>query len=140
MDTLRTQIENLEPLKAQWVYARATVRTDKEAYRAIGVSHSAFYKWPEKERAELREMAGRLKADVQLRVMQMLEDAAEDAAQVKVAGLKSRHDSIKQSVASEILDRVLGKAIQRQEVTGEDGGAVHLVINWDNVTDADANE
>ena len=28
----------------------------------------------------------------------------------------------------------------RTQVTGEDGGAVHLVVNWDNVTDADANE
>ena len=94
----------------------------------IGVSRSAFYKWPEDEREVLRDMAQRLKADVQLRVMQLLEGAAEEAALVKVAGLKSRNETVKQSVASEILDRVLGKPTQRQEVTGAEGGAIGVNI------------
>lgn len=128
MDKLRTEIDALEPLKAQWVYARATTRTDKAAYEGIGVSRSAFYKWPEDEREVLRDMAQRLKADVQLRVMQLLEGAAEEAALVKVAGLKSRNETVKQSVASEILDRVLGKPTQRQEVTGAEGGAIGVNI------------
>lgn len=121
MDSLRTEIDALEPLKAQWVYARATVRSDKAAYEAIGVSRSAFYKWPESERDALRDMAQRLKADVQLRIMQMLEDAAADAAAVKVAGLTSRNELVRQGAASEILDRILGKPTQRQELTGAEG-------------------
>lgn len=139
MDSLRTEIDALEPLKAQWVYARATVRSDKAAYESIGVSRSAFYKWPESERDALRDMAQRLKADVQLRIMQMLEDAAADAAAVKVAGLTSRNESVRQGAASEILDRILGKPTQRQELTGAGGGPVqqNVVVTWDNVIDAD---
>lgn len=139
MDSLRTEIDALEPLKAQWVYARATVRSDKGAYEAIGVSRSAFYKWPASERDVLREMAQRLKADVQLRIMQMLEDAAEKAARVKVDGLTSRKELVRQGVASEILDRILGKPTQRQELTGAGGGPLqqNVVVTWDNVIDAD---
>lgn len=141
MDSLRTEIDALEPLKAQWVYARATVRSDKGAYEAIGVSRSAFYKWPEAERDVLREMAQRLKADVQLRIMQMLEDAAEKAARVKVDGLGSRNELVRQGVASEILDRILGKPTQRQEVTGAAGGPVvsEVVVTWDNVIGVEDN-
>lgn len=131
MDSLRTEIDTLEPLKAQWVYARAAARSDKAAYEAIGVSRSAFYKWAESERDALRALAQKLKADVQLRVMQLLEGAAEDAARVKVAGLHSRNEGVKQGAASEILDRVLGKATQRQEVTGAEGGPMEHDIRSD---------
>jgi hypothetical protein len=43
------------------------------------------------------------------------------AAAVKVAGLDSDHEKIRQDAASEILDRNLGKPTMRQEITGKAG-------------------
>jgi hypothetical protein len=44
-----------------------------------------------------------------------LTDAVPDAARVKVDGLKSRDERIRQAAASEILDRELGGAVQKVE-------------------------
>ena len=46
---------------------------------------------------------------------------AEEAARVKAGGLKSRNERIKQASATEIMDRTLGKPVQKteQENSGE---------------------
>jgi hypothetical protein len=48
---------------------------------------------------------------------------------------------VRQGVASEILDRILGKPTQRQEVTGAEGGPVRseVVVTWDNVIEVEDN-
>jgi hypothetical protein len=50
--------------------------------------------------------------------MSIISDAVIEAARLKVQGLKSRKEPIAQAVASEILDRVMGKPTQRNEIKG----------------------
>jgi hypothetical protein len=56
----------------------------------------------------------------------ILVDGIARAALVKVAGLDSGDERIKQMSATEILDRYFGKAKQRTEHTGEDGGPLKV--------------
>jgi len=43
---------------------------------------------------------------------------------IKVSGLDSKFEKIKQAVATEIIEWEMGKAMQRQELSGKDGGPI----------------
>jgi len=51
---------------------------------------------------------------------------------VKVKGLDSVDEALRQRVASEIIEWEMGKATQRQEVSGRDGGPlkVQYINDW----------
>ena len=61
----------------------------------------------------------------------VLADAIAEAALVKVDGLESGDERIKQKASTEILDRYFGKAKQRTEHTGEDGGDIVINVKID---------
>lgn len=130
MDDLKTDLELLEDAQLDYVVARSKVRTDAQGFRDAGIPKSTFYKWPEETRNYLNELAQRVKRESALRAIMILQDAAEDAANVKVQGLESRKEHIKQAAATEILDRNLGKPTQKQEITGKDGAPI-ISVNWD---------
>ena len=115
MNDLRTILYQLEDRQLDYVVERSRVNSDAEAYRNCSISKAAFYKLPAEKREELNDLAQQLKRESALRAVLILSDATEKAAQVKVAGLDNRKDNIKQAAATEILDRQLGKPMQRQE-------------------------
>lgn len=61
----------------------------------------------------------------------VLVDAIAEAALVKVSGLESGDARIRQGASTEILDRYFGKAKQRTEHTGEDGGDIVINVKID---------
>ena len=128
MDDLRTILEQLEAPWYEYVWERSRTNTDSAAYRAAGVSRSSFYNLDAEERNRLNTIADALHRDRILAAEIELRNAALEAAIVKVAGLKERDRKLRQAVASEILDRIVGKPTQRQEVTGPDGDPLQFVI------------
>ena len=136
MANLRAEIENLDSdLKIQYVFARCKTTSNNKAVEDAGFSQSTFYGWPQEERDYLNSLAMRLKTEAGLRAMLILQEAAEDAAKVKVGGLKSRKETIQQSASTEILDRVQGKPTQRIDQKTEHSGEV-VVVSWDDDTDS----
>ena len=129
MDDLRTILDQLSDQRLDYVMARSRVNSDAAGMKDAGLSRATFYGWPTEERERLNELAQRVKREVALRATMILQGAAEEAAQVKITGLRSRNEHVKQDVATEILDRIIGKAANKTEITGKDGGAI--VINWD---------
>lgn len=129
MDDLRTILDQLEDAKLDYVYERSKTRTDAEGIRAAGVSRSTFYKWADREK--LNELAQELKRRRKMLAELVIEEAAEKAARVKVEGLESRKEHIKQDAASEILDRTIGKPSQHLEHTGKDGQEIIINLSWD---------
>ena len=65
----------------------------------------------------------------------MIKNALAKAAMIKIDGLDSEDEKIRQAVASEILDRQLGKSIQRSELSGPNGGPIETT--YVNLSDAD---
>lgn len=123
--TLQEQLETLKGLnrsRFDYVLARAQSQDVSEALKKIGLSRSWFYKFNEAERSQLEELAEQLHRTQALKAFYILEQAAGDAAVIKVEGLKSRDKRLQQATATEILDRVLGKAFQ--PITGKDGGPI----------------
>jgi hypothetical protein len=121
MDTIQTLLDQLEDKRLDYVMARSRVSSDRQAYLDAGISRQTFYGWPTEERERLNDIAQQLKRAGAVRALMILHDAAEEAAQVKVEGLRSRNERVKQDVATEILDRNLGKPNQpvSQDISGE---------------------
>lgn len=114
MDT--TQLTDTERL---YVEARSQVPTKAEAFRQAGITHAAYYKWPKERQEYLETLVREYKANLSRRVLEILENSAEDAARVKAKGLKSQKDHIAQAAADSILDRILGRAKQPIEQSGD---------------------
>lgn len=116
MDSLRALLDQLEDNRLTYVMARSSANTDAQAIRDAGISRATFYTWPAEEREKLNDIAQRFKRETAERALIVLQDAAVDAADVKVSGLKSRDERVKQSAATEILDRTLGKSTSTLDV------------------------
>jgi len=110
LDTKLSQI--VDDSKLNYVLERSEVNTDKDGYVNSGVGKQVFYKWPKETRADLNKLALALKLETALKAKLVLKAATKEAALVKVGGMKSKNEHVKQSAATEILDRMLGKPTQ----------------------------
>lgn len=131
MTDLRTELNQLTDLRLDYVMARSRVNSDAQGIRESGVNKTTFYSWGEEERNRLNDIAQRLKRDTALKALTIIQNAAEEAAKVKVAGLKSRDERVKQGVATEILDRGVGKVTDKVDVTSA-GEKIIVTLREDN--------
>jgi hypothetical protein len=101
--------------------ARLVARTDKEAAKRVGVHPTTVSRWDNK--ADLDLAVNLLLKEPREAALAILTEAVIDAATIKVEGLAKGG---KQQAATEILDRVLGRPMQRQELTGKGGAPIML--------------
>jgi len=120
---LEKVLERLSTDQIRFVVARQEFSTDKEAAEQIGVKPNTVYTWKHKG-VPIDEAVRLMAYDGIVVARTMIRRALAKAAAVKVAGLDEPDEKLRQMVASEILDRELGKPTQRQEITGADGGPV----------------
>ena len=113
--------DTLDERETAYVLARSDAFSNNQALKVCGFSIGWLRN---KDIDDLNSRAESLRKDKAIRAAMILADAVEEAAKVKAAGLKSRDERVKQAVATEIIDRELGKVPQRQEVTGKDGGVI----------------
>ena len=111
----------------RFVVAMQECATKKEAAESIGLEADTVYRWP----SIVDDAVKILSDDVEAAVWDILADSAAKAAMVKVAGLDENDDKLRQAVASEILDRIMGRPTQRQEITGADGSEVVIRVEHD---------
>jgi hypothetical protein len=136
MDDLQTVLTNLEDNRLDYVRARSLVNSDAEGYRNAGIAKALFYRWPAEEREKLNELAQQLKRATVARAIMVIQEAAEEAARVKVAGLKSRDERLKQHAATEILDRNMGKPKQGIDLTSKDEKIQIVAYDYSNAITA----
>ena len=110
----------LTPTQRRFVVAMQEYPTKKEAAEAIGISPQTAYNW----NGTVDDAVAFVVNDVALAMLGIIRANAVKAAAVKAAGLDSTDERVAQAASTEIMDRVAGKATQRQEVTGADGGPV----------------
>ncbi len=111
-------LRGFTPIQRRWVIARVLARSDAQAAREVGVHKSTVSEWPNKEQIDAAVDAMLEKPLEQARAI--MEDAIPEAARVKIAGLKSRNEFVRQGAATDLLDRGLGKPMQpvHQEIAG----------------------
>ena len=79
-----------------------------------------MYRWPDEVKEAVRLMA----YDGMITAQHIRRKALAKAMLVKVKGLDSDDDSLRQRVATEIIEWEMGKAMQPQEISGKGGGAI----------------
>ena len=117
VDNFQTAWRKLTPVQKRFAVAMLDYPTKKEAAEAIGISPQTAYNWNGAVDTVVELMA----ENAALSALSIVLANTNKAAMVKAAGLDSDNEKIAQDAASEILDRALGKATQRNEVTGKDG-------------------
>jgi len=120
----------LSPEQIRYAIARREAKSVTDAAAAVGMARQSYYKWPEEERAQIDEAVRLMARDGLVTAMHLRRRALAEAMAVKVAGLRSRDERVRQATATELIEWELGKATQRSEVTGKGGEA--LVIEYVN--------
>ena len=108
----------------RFVVAMPEYSSKKKCAEELDIPTATVYGWPEYVN-EAIELYQEHIAEVATNI---LVDGISKAALVKVAGLDSEDERIKQMSATEILDRYFGKAKQRTELTGVDGQDIHIKV------------
>jgi hypothetical protein len=124
-EELRAVLETLSTDQLRFVAARLDCSTDREAAERIGVSTSTVAHWPPAVRRAV-ELAAQNALDVAL---QLRRAALVKAMLVKVSGLESVDERIRQNTATEIIEWELGKAKQVSDINlgGQPGNPISIV-------------
>jgi len=125
----------------QWRYVTAMVEnpsfSKKDGAEHIGMLPDTVYRWP----PYVNDAIEQARANVHDAALTMRKQAVLKAIAVKLKLLDSEDEGIRSKVASEIIEWELGKATQRNEVTGADGKAIqHVSVSVPIHSVNDANE
>ena len=129
-DALLETIGHLTTDQIRFVIGRQECATDKETAEMIGVSPATVKGWKAKG-APIDDAVRLMALDGVVVARELRRRHLAKAMAVKVAGLESDAEKLRQDVATEIIEWEMGKATQRQELTGEAGGPV--VVSWESV-------
>lgn len=109
-DRLDELLRSLTVEQIRYVVARQQHTSNRAAAAAVGLREERIYHWENWPSVE--EAVKLMAIDGAHVAMELFRRALPEAAAVKVAGLRSNNERIRQETATEILDRKLGKATQ----------------------------
>jgi hypothetical protein len=95
----------LTPIQRRFAVAMLEHPSKKEAAAAVGISPSTTYNW----NSDVNDAIDYMTDNMALSVLGILAAAATKAAMVKANGLDSLDERVRQSVATEIIERHIGK-------------------------------
>ena len=121
----RQMWQELTHNQQRFAIAMLDAPTKKEAAVSIQILPDTAYRW----NGVIDDVIAFMRTQAKEAAIGILADKATKAAMVKVAGLDSDDEIRRQDAATEVLDRVLGRATQRQEHTGKDGGPIKTESN-----------
>jgi hypothetical protein len=124
-------LEDLSGPEIDYVVARSRTNTDASAFREAGVSKRTFYTWPAEWREHLNTLADELRrnrwAMVELKLRGALEMAVDELIEI---AKKPRTSAAKLRAIERIIDETRGRPVQRQEITGGEGGPIEIALLW----------
>ena len=110
----------------RFMIARSDATTDKDAAKAIGISPNTVKGWPMERKDLIREALRYMAEDGLVTALHLRRRNLAKAMAVKVKGLESDDERLRQSVATEVIEWELGRATQPQEHSGPGGGAIEV--------------
>jgi hypothetical protein len=125
MTEINTIFDGLDSREVDYVQARANAVSDAEALRVCGFSRGWLNSH---DKDDLNDRAMAFKTDNVLKAQIILDQAVELAAKIKVEGLQSRNERIKQDSSFEIMDRRMGKPTQNVNQKREHSGSLDIVF------------
>ena len=113
----------------RFLIARSETTTDKDAALAIGYTPRTIKGWPMERKELIREALRHMARDGLVAALHLRRRALAKAMAVKVRGLDTDDERLRQQTATEIIEWELGKATQPQQVDVTSGGAP-IKITW----------
>ena len=126
--TLEQLISELDDKSAMYVFERSKTHNDKEAYNNCGFGKGWFFNKSPEDRERLNDIGSAIRKDRMFAANRKLAEAYERAREVKIEGLQYNDKRLKQSVATEIIDRNIGKPTQRVEQKSEVDGTITVEL------------
>jgi len=112
---LEQVLQGLSLDQIRFVIARTETNSDAEAARKLGISRSTVAHWPSDAKDAIAQALHYMVADGLVTALHLRRRNLAKAMAVKVAGLETDDERLRQNVATEIIEWELGKATQRNE-------------------------
>lgn len=127
-EQLEAVLAGLSPDQLRYVVARQDFTSNREAAESIGVAPRTVYSWGDDVREAVRLMA----LDGLVTAQHIRRRNLAKAMLVKVKGLDSDEENVRQKAATEIIEWELGRATQRNELSGTAGEPLRIeyVNDW----------
>ena len=126
-DRLAAILKLLTSDQIRFVIARQEFSKDKEAALECELSPNTVKDWKYKG-APIDDAVKLMATDGLIAALELRRRNLAKAMAVKVKGLDEKDSRLRQSVSTEIIEWEMGKATQKQEITGKDGEAIPLQI------------
>lgn len=111
-EQLAAVLKELTSEQIRFVITRQEYSSDKDAAEAMGLKPNTVYHWPDTVRDAVKLMA----ADGLIVAQHIRRRNLAKAMMVKVAGLDSKDERIRQNAATEIIEWEMGKAAQVADI------------------------
>lgn len=122
-------IDRLTPDQVRFVVSRQEHSKDKEAAEAIEISPATVKKW-KYDGAPIDDAVKAMAMDGLIVARKIRRRNLAKAMLVKVKGLDSSDEKVRQGVATEIIEWEDGKATQKQVLTGQGGGPLVIEVEY----------
>lgn len=114
-------LRQLSSDQIRFVVARQECATDKEAAKALRIKPNTVYQWKSRDGVPVDEAVKLMAVDGLIVAQELRRRNLGKAMGVKVAGLDSDDERMRQRAASEIIEWEMGKAIQKIAPTDPTG-------------------
>jgi hypothetical protein len=114
--------------------ARSEAVTDKDAAEAIGLSAGTIKHWPVERKDLIRQALRYMAQDGLVTALHLRRRNVAKAMAVKVRGLDTDDERLRQQTATEIIEWELGKATQRTDNKTDVSGDIHLSWGDDDIS------
>jgi hypothetical protein len=111
-EELTGKLSQLSPEQKRYVIARLRTKTRADAAEQAGVKADTVYHWP----PLVDECVNLLLLDTVAAAHTLLAQSLAHAASVKLQGLESQNEKVRQGASTEIMDRNLGRAVQAMDL------------------------
>lgn len=122
-ERLQAILAELSTDQIRFIVARQECLTIREAAEAIGIKPDTAYHWPNEVKEAVRLMA----ADGLMVAQHIRGRNVAKAMQVKVTGLDSDDERVRQGVATEVIEWEMGKATQGIDVKEKGDVTIRVV-------------
>jgi hypothetical protein len=113
---LQELLDRLNLTQIRFFIARQDCDMDKDAAAAIGITASAVKSWPPAIKETIRQALVLAARDGVVTALHLRRKTLAKAMAVKVRGLDSADERIRQGTSTEIIEWELGKALQKSQI------------------------
>jgi hypothetical protein len=129
IDRLKETLSGLSMTQIRFVIARLETKTDKEAAEVIQISPATVKSWnSDGSKTKIDQAVDLMRVDGMITALEIRRRNLAKAMAVKVSGLDSDNEKIKQDAATEIIEWELGKAPNVVKGDQDDGSILVEII------------